>query len=164
MANVVGALSDISDVPLKYNPRLVFYPDRPATNAKSFTTAGGTYRAAGGALYATGEVTVTPSSTGSFSVDLHPTTDMLGHGGEATYNVRIEWIDENSQSHFIDVITGLVVPAAGGTIGGLLDASPGAQLVWVGSTPPPIIRKGVRWLYTGTTNSTYTNSHLYEWR
>lgn len=164
MATVTGVLSDISDVPLTANPIIVFYPDRPGTNATSYTAPGGTERAAGGSIFATAEVRATPSGTGFFTVNLFPSSGMLGVGGEVKYNARLEWLDAGGKGNFIDVITGLVVPPSGGTIGNLLAASPGASLIWVGATAPPNTRRGTRWLYTGTTNATYTNSHLYEWR
>lgn len=164
MATVTGVLSDISDIPLSANPEIVFYPSSPATNAASYNV-GGTTRAAGGSLFGTKEVRVTPTTTGFFTATLHPSTNLLAFGDTpATYTVRIEWNEPSGNRTGQDIITGLVVTGAGGTIGALIDGSPGAQLVWVSTSAPKNPRKGTRWLYTGTTNTTYTNSHLYEWR
>ena len=135
---VFGLLSDISDIPLKYNPRLIFTPNTTATNLESFTV-GGVQRAAGGALYATGSVVATPSSGGYFTLDLHPTSDLVPAGrgeGPVSYNVRIEWLDPVRGDSSMDFIQGLQISDAGGTIGSQIKASLPGYFLWAGPTLP----------------------------
>lgn len=135
---VFGVLSDISDIPLKYNPQLVFRPDKPGTNLESFTI-GGITRSAGGALYATGNVVATPSAGGYFTVDLHPTSDLAaadGSKGPIGYTVTIVWTDPLHGRTERDFIQGLQISEAGGTIGGQIKASLPGWFLWAGPTLP----------------------------
>lgn len=135
---VTGVLSEISDIPLKYNPRLIFRPNRTGTNLESFTI-GGTLRSAGGALYATGNVMATPSSTGYFSVALHPTTDLVAADGSKdriTYTVTIEWTDPVGGRTERDFIQGLQISESGGSIGSMIDAALPGWFLWAGPSLP----------------------------
>lgn len=135
---VFGVLSDISDIPLKYNPRLVFTPNTAATNLEAFTVPGFS-RTGGGALYATGSVVATVGSSGYFSVDLHPTGDLVpaeGGRGPVSYNVRIEWIDPVRGKSSMDFIQGLQVSESGGAIGTQIKTSLPGWFLWAGPTLP----------------------------
>lgn len=135
---VFGVLSDISDIPLKYNPRLIFTPNTTATNLEAFTVPGFS-RTAGGALYATGSVVADVGSSGYFSADLHPTGDLVPAGrseGPVSYNVRIEWLDPVHGQSSMDFIQGLQVSESGGAIGAQIQASLPGYLLWAGPTLP----------------------------
>lgn len=135
---VFGVLSEISDIPLKYNPRLIFTPNTTATNLESFSV-GGTFRVGGGALYATGRVVATVGSSGYFTVDLHPTGDLVsadGGKGPVSYNVRIEWIDPVRGESSMDFIQGLQVSESGGAIGTQIKTSLPGYFLWAGPSLP----------------------------
>lgn len=136
---VYGVLSELTDIPLSANPELIFYPSQPATNIESFSV-GSLTRTAGGALYATKGARTTPGSSGYFTIDLHPTSDLspANRGaGPVTYSVRIEWNDSSGSRTGMDIIRGLQVTEAGGAIGAMLKTSLPGWILWAGPTLEP---------------------------
>lgn len=153
--DVFGVLSDIADIPLRYNPQIVFRPNRPATNLTSFTVDG-VFRSAGGALYATSGVAVTPSAGGYFTNKLHPTSDLVdaeGGKGRITYTVSIVWTDPVEGRTARDFIEGLQISDTGGAIGSQIKTSLPGGLIWAGPDFPAQYRvPGNIWWDTDSEN------------
>lgn len=145
MAVVTGNLKDIGGVAMANRNGVV-----------KFTLNAGNITASGGGLRPDSTQTVTPTSDGTFSMNLEPTDSMLR---DAWYNVRVEWLD--SVGNLITYMEFQIkVPSGGGVLSDLIDlegsgggGGGGANplIWWVGLTAPPSRR--YLWLHTNPDNS-----------
>lgn len=110
---------------------------------------------AAGRILPTAEESVTPSSGGSFSVNLADTSTMLADG---YYVLSIEWVDSSMpMTDFPD--WQIRVGPNGGTLSGLIDTGggrggPNLSLVLLGLTQPPNLKRGQLWWKTNPDNPT----------
>jgi len=151
MAIVTGTLTDFGLQALtSLSPRIIFTASEPATLS--------------GRLFATVPIVVTPSATGTFSVDLQP-TDFVTPG--VFYRVRVEWLDAAGGYVGVDLLDWpLYVPAGGGAIGDLVQVDANPALAWVGVDPPPQLPvRTVWWLQVNPDDpdDPRATGILYEW-
>lgn len=102
-----------------------------------------------GRVMPTAEVAVTPSSDGSFTVNLTSTATMLGDG---YYTMSIEWLD-SSMPHADFPDWQIRVTSSGGNLGDFISTGgghggPNLSLVLTGLTKPPQLRVGQLWWKT----------------
>lgn len=149
MATVTGALSDFGLKPFpELQPRLIFTPSGPSLSVSR--------------LFATKPVIVRPFGSGSFSVELQPTTTLRP---VVWYTVTVEWLDPAGNYVSSDELSWkLFVPTAGGELSNLLETPANPFLFWVGDTEPPNPQTGMLWLYTGPTTSSRTRGSIYKLR
>lgn len=137
MAAVTGLLTDLALDPLSGRfPRLFFRTDKPATTGPN--------------LIVTARVEATVNAaTGAFSVDVVPTDALVP---ATTYTITADW-DAGQE---LDVLTGLRVPSAGGTILDLIVESGRATggLVMYGYGPPPPTLSNVLYVDVSGVNPT----------
>lgn len=147
MTVVSGSLRDLVGASMANRQGvLVFRPNEAMV--QSATTTPGT-------IHATAEVRVTPSSNGSFSVNLTATTVMLN---DCYYTLRIEWVDgAGGQMDFPDWQIRVPV-GSGGHIGNYITLGPpnggwggslpNLSLVLMSLTFPDNLQRGQHWWKT----------------
>jgi hypothetical protein len=148
MPTVTGHLREIAGGNLSDEiGQLVFRLNRPNVGVSGFSKD---------FVLPTKEHPVTPSSDGSFSVNLNA-TDQLAY--EAWYEVGIVW--NETEGTFWDFGLKIQVPNAGGTFGDLLYHGGGNSggggggnqlLVWVNENPPRNPQRGQWWFQPSTNN------------
>jgi hypothetical protein len=150
MALVTGSLKDFALAPMSdRTPQITFSPSAPA--------------AKDGLLLATRPVSVYPTGSGSFSVDLQPTDELMP---VTWYTVRISWLESEGGYVAVDFVDWkLFVPQEGGAIGDLIDAPVNPALVYISLTPPTNALPGTWWLESNPNNinDPANTGILYEW-
>jgi hypothetical protein len=151
MALVTGSLKDFSLAPMSdRTPQITFSPSAPA--------------AKDGLLLATPPVSVYPTGSGSFSVDLQPTDELMA---VTWYTVRISWLESGGGYVAFDFPDWkLFVPQEGGAIGDLIDAPINPALVYTSLTPPTgKMPLGIWWLESNpdNINDPANTGILHEW-
>ncbi len=135
MAVVSGNIKDIlgGNFVGKF-PQIIFTLNAPQTKA-------------GGFVYPTEPVKITPAGDGSWEADLVPTTDMLD---DAWYTVQIQWVKSiapRSFGAFNFPEWELQVPTAGGFFSDLFGRPPtNTRMVYVSLTAPESPRPFTLWL------------------
>lgn len=143
MAVVTGNLKDIGGASMGNRNGVV-----------KFTLNAGNITASGGGLRPDNTQTVTPSSDGTFSTNLEPTTGMLLNGW---YDVRVEWLD-NVGNLITYMEFQIKVPSGGGVLSDLIELGGGGGgranpfIWWVGLTAPP--SKRYLWLHMNPADNT----------
>lgn len=150
MPLVTGNWRDILNAPmLEEKPEILFTLNKP--------------NMAGGTIYPSDPVVVTPKADGSFSVNLASTQDMVDVGW---YTIKLRWLGLSSGAALMDFPEWkITVPRSGGVISNLLD-SPGTnqRVVWVSLTPPVAPRPFMLWLEQDPQATESDTARLYEWR
>lgn len=147
MPDVTGSLRDLVSVSMANRQGvLVFRPN--AAMLQAATTTPGT-------IHTTAEVRVTPSSNGSFSVNLTATTVMLS---DAYYTLRIEWVDGSGPDLDFPNWQIRVPVGSGGNIGQFIvigppsggwgGTLPNLSLVIMSLTQPDNLQRGQFWWKT----------------
>lgn len=145
MPTVTGYLKDLVGAAMgNRKGKLVFRPNAPMVQAASTTP---------GTIHSTAEISVTPASNGSFSVNLTATTVMLQ---DAYYTLRIEWLDSEGGAMDFPNWQIRVPVGSGGHIGEFIvlgppnggwgGSLPNLSLVLVSETRPDNLQVGQLWL------------------
>ena len=153
MAVVTGNLKDIGGASMANRNGVV-----------KFTLNAGNITASGGGLRPDNTQTVTPTSDGTFSTNLEPTSSMLR---DAWYDVRVEWLD-NVGNLITYMEFQIKVPSGGGVLSDLIELGSNGNanplIWWVGLTAPPSRR--FLWLHTDPNDNSNTanTGDVRQWR